>query len=34
MIWQDPQQILIKHESTYVRVHPRNIQLKHIDKMV
>ena len=34
MIGQDPQKILIKHESTYVRVHPRIIQLKYIDKMV
>lgn len=34
VIGQDPQKILIKHESTYVRVHPRNIQLKYIDKMV
>lgn len=30
VIGQDGQQVLIKHGSTYVRVHPCNIQLKNI----
>ena len=34
VIGQDGQQILIKHGSTYVRVHPCRIQLKHNELQV
>ena len=32
VLGQNRQQILIKHGPTYVRVHPCNTLLKHIDK--